>query len=213
LRQQAQRLPDVERPAILVGTADELDTLLDLRGEADVTFDRILARNPLTDFDLQRMPFAPVVERLGDGRRFCLAQIVPRHGQRLYELVDWSGAAAELADRVQAAEEEIYGDAGDPMVNWDVADLEQALRRAGFSRVHVETERQKDERRLTSRHLERWFEVEMTEDGRPSYGARLGQAGLTTAEVEAVAHRYRRQLEGATVTWHSTVATVVAEGE
>ncbi len=48
LRQQAERLPDLERPFILIGDLTELDTLLTLRGEDDLRFDRILARNLVT---------------------------------------------------------------------------------------------------------------------------------------------------------------------
>src|SRR5690606_16832135 len=51
LRQQAQRLPELQRPVILVGTPAELDYLLALRGEEDVRFDRVLARNPFTQKD------------------------------------------------------------------------------------------------------------------------------------------------------------------
>lgn len=45
LRQQADKLPELERPRILQGSLTELDYLLHLRGEADLQFDRILGRN------------------------------------------------------------------------------------------------------------------------------------------------------------------------
>jgi putative ATPase len=52
VRQQAERLPELERPFILIGALSELPTLLALREEAEIRFDRILARNPLTSHQI-----------------------------------------------------------------------------------------------------------------------------------------------------------------
>ena len=48
LRQQAQRLAELERPAVLIGEFGELDGLLELRGEAELQFDAIIGRNAFT---------------------------------------------------------------------------------------------------------------------------------------------------------------------
>ncbi len=45
LRQMAEKLPELERPFILIGALNELAYLLALRGEANLKFDRILGRN------------------------------------------------------------------------------------------------------------------------------------------------------------------------
>src|SRR6267143_31431 len=44
LRQQAERLPEVERPAILVGALTEFPALLAARGKQEVRFDAVVGR-------------------------------------------------------------------------------------------------------------------------------------------------------------------------
>jgi len=237
LRQQAARLPEVERPVILIGPADELDYLLSLRGEDDVRFDRILGRNAFSGTaqgDLANRPaVTSLAVRLLPGGRLVLAQAIPRHTQRLYDLVSW-GRATALREKVVTAEEAIYADAADPLVNWDADDLRAALEVAGLSDVRVSVETQTEERVITAGHLERWFApspfpregsgVGAGKDplpnpppkgeetgGRSSYGERLLTGGLSAAEVAKVAKLFREQLAEQTVAWGSRLAYIRAE--
>ncbi|MBK8903591.1 MAG: AAA family ATPase [Anaerolineaceae bacterium] len=211
LRQQAARLPELERPFILIGDLTELDTLLALRGEDDLMFDRILARNPITQFPNYSLTdlFTPLKQRLLPDGRFCLAQTIPQHGQRLYRLVDWSGETKTLANKVAQAEEATYADTADPLVNWNETDLKAGLEAAGFTAVTVQLDREKGQRRLTGGHLERWF-------GKPgdsapgTYGQKLLAGGLSDKEVEKVRALYRRQLEEQVVGWETAVAYITA---
>ncbi|NJN55925.1 MAG: hypothetical protein HC804_14975 [Anaerolineae bacterium] len=109
LRQMAEKLPEMERPSILIGALTELPYLLSLRGETEQQFDRILGRNLFTDY---RLPITDY-EALGKLRewllldgRLCLIQTIPRHGQRLGQLVEWGGQA-KLQEKVTAVEEHI----------------------------------------------------------------------------------------------------------
>jgi putative ATPase len=224
LRQQAERLPELERPAILIGDLSELDYLLSLRDEEDLRFDRILGRNPFT-FHASRFTPGEVIELLGnrllpDGR-LVIAQTIPRHGQRLYALVDWSSVPSELAEKVEAAEEAIYSDASDPLVNWDERDLEAALQKAGLAQVRIQVEKQIEQRKITAEHLARWFgqaivsgqpdSVDSIQDKeRPSYGRRLLDAGLTPAERDQIGALYQRELLHQDVTWHTLIAYIQA---
>jgi putative ATPase len=231
LRQQAVRLPEVERPVILIGEPAELDYLLSLRDEADVRFDRILGRNFLSDSNRIVGVSPALFARLLPGGRLVLSQSVPRHTQRLYDLVAW-GRETKLREKVVTAEESIYSAADDPVVNWDADDLVAALEATGFSAVQVTTEAQTEERRITTEHLDRWFGAaplpnplpqgegtrspsrgEGLGEGikRPSYRERLLAGGLSTAEVERVARVFREQLAEQTVSWQSRVAYVRAE--
>jgi len=218
LRQQAGRLGELERPAVLIGRLDELNYLLKLRGEEDLLFDRILGRNVFTSETI-RSPGNVSQDQLGallrkalapDGR-LCLAQVAPRYGQRLYALVDWSGVSSALAKRVQRAEEDIYHDAVDPMVNWETDDLAASLSQAGFEDVEVQVLHQLEQRRITAAQLERWFTFEAASNGgRASYADRLADAGLKSSAIEQVAELYRRQLEDQVVNWESTIVAIRA---
>ncbi len=208
LRQQAARLPEIERPAVLVGDPAELDYLLALRGEADVRFDCILGRNILTN--KERIAGVPpaLARHLLPGGRLVLAQAIPRHIQRLYALIEW-GRDAKLRDKVMAAEEAIYSDPADPMVNWDESDLSAALEAAGLSDVRMIVEEQTEERLITAAHLDRWFGGG-AEDGRSSYRERLLAGGLTTAEAVKIERLFRAQLMEKSVKWNGRLAYLQA---
>ncbi|MFW6096845.1 MAG: AAA family ATPase [Chloroflexota bacterium] len=210
LRQQAERLAQLQRPHVLVGEATDLARLLQLRGEEDVRFDRVLARNPLAQFTLDPAPLQAAGQHLGDEGLFVFAQVIPRHGQRLYKLVDWSDTEPALQEDVAAAEETLYNDDSDSLTGWDAPDLEQALREAGFTILSLREERHTEQRRLTDRHLQRWFQEEPLENDRPTYRAHLQQASLSNAEIDEVSRLYSRQLRDETVEWESMIVYVVA---
>ncbi len=209
LRQMAAKLPEMERPFILIGPFTDLEKLLTLRGEADLRFDRILARNLLTIDDLQ-LTIGELMRWLGADGRLCLIQPIPRHTQRLYALVAWDDDA--LRAKVAAAEETIYHDPTDPLVNWDEDDLVSGLRAAGLE-IHMSIEKQTEQRRITAAHVARWFpqEVGGAPQAKSSYAQRLRDAGLSGAEVEKVAALYRRKLGEQTVHWQTAVLYLVGK--
>ncbi len=203
LRQQAERLAEMERPSILIGNPDELNHLLTLRGEADLKFDRIIGRNLVQlAIDNWQLTIGNLAGWLANDGRLCLIQSIPRHSQRLYQLVDWPDAA--LRDKVAAAEDAIYHDESDPLVNWDEANLAAALQAAGLD-VQMSSERQSEQRRITADHLARWFPDDNAYQTKLSYAQRLQAAGLTAGEVAQVAGMYGRKLQNQIVDWRSTV--------
>lgn len=220
LRQMAERLPEMERPSVLIGQLSELDYLLNLRGEADLKFDRILARNLFTEYGIRMTDDELRGDReiggedttrlrdwlLPDGR-LCLIQTIPRHGQRLYRLVAWGGQT-KLGDKVAAAEEAIYHDENDPLVNWDEVDVQAALTAVGFSHIHAQLETETSQRQITEAHLARWFGEGDGE--RVGYGRRLQNGGLTKKEITLVETLYRQQLLGRVVEWGTAVLFLVA---
>jgi putative ATPase len=210
LRQQAARLPEVERPVILVGKPDELDYLLALRGEEELRFDCILGRNIRATEKREALTnsiLKDLAARLLPSGRLVLSQSIPRHTQRLYALVEW-GRDTKLREKVVAAEEAIYANFDDPLVNWDANDLAAALDEAGFSEVRMSVDEQTEERLITAAHLDRWFGT--GEADRPSYRERLLAGGLTAAEADKIEKRYRGQMTEQIVTWSLQQVIVIA---
>jgi len=196
LRQMADQMAELERPFILIGSLSELDYLLELRGEANIKFDHIIGRNLKTGaltIDDWQLTIDNLRGKLGKNGRLSLIQPIPRHTQRLYKLIDWAGHEAglkSLGEQVAIAEEAIYHDADDPLVNWDERDLGE----------NIQLERQMEQRRLSQAHLQRWFGGETG-----SYGERLG---LTAVNLKKVQEIYGRQLRDKVVEWESVVAYV-----
>ena len=213
LRQQAERLPEIERPVVLAGMPEELDYLLSLRGEADVRFDRILGRNVLSVSEPDRFSetFQVLAAHLLPGGRLVLCQNMPRYTQRLHALVDWGGDA-KLRDRVLAAEETIYSDPADPLVNWDERDLAAALEAAGLVDIRVTVEEQTEERLITEAHIGRWFGAGSA-GGRPSYRERLLAGGLTSEEADEVEKLFRSRLSEQAAGWKNRMAWLTGTGD
>lgn len=174
-------------------------------------FDRILGRNVVLTGAPGNLALSQLTPLLFPDGRLCLVLSVPRHGQRLYELVEWEGVDEALRVKVRQGEEAIYQDERDPLVNWDEQDVVAWFAAAHLRLTHQQLTTQTEQRRLTPAHLERWFGEGLLADARPRYSQRLRSAGLTPAELEQVATLYRRQLSDQTVTWHTTHLFICGE--
>ncbi len=140
-----------------------------------------------------------------------LAEVVPRHTQRLYRLVDMAALDEDLAKRVVGVEEAIYTDPDDTMVNWDSVDLRAIFDQNTLTGVEFFEETVTAPFRVGAGQVARWFAVD-SNNGRPTYAWRLLNAsgGLTQDELTQLKQVFERQLVGQMVSWQSTVAYVVA---
>jgi putative ATPase len=204
LRQQAERLPELRRPVVLVGEMNELPELLALRGEADLRFDANVGRNVLGSLADKESAVRLAAGLLRPGGRLSLVETVVKGAQRLCELVDLSPLGDDLRARVVEAEEQIYSAEDDPLVNWDEGDLERFLRAAGLDELSVEVEVQATETLIGPAAIERWFSPAQ-EGKRPSYSQQLLRR-VTPDELVDVQALFRRQLAGQTVPWRSRLA-------
>ncbi|MEM7117687.1 MAG: hypothetical protein AAF614_34965 [Chloroflexota bacterium] len=215
LRQLAERMPELERPIVLMGSGLELEHLLALRGESDVRFDRIVGRNLFTQTAHEAgATLAEVRKWVGENGRFVFSQVIPQHGQRLYNLVDWTSQPASLREKVVAAEEAIYTNPDDSLVNWDEQLLVAGLEASGWGEIDGFLEEQTEQRRVTAAQLERWFgegAKGKRGNGRLTYRQRLHKVGLTAAEMQQVEKLYRRQLQQQLVAWQTTLLYLVAQ--
>jgi putative ATPase len=209
LQQQAERVPEVERPIVLIGDLPDLPALLRTRAAQEVRFDAVVGRNALTRQADKVTAFTHLHAWLREAGRLSLAEVVPRRAQRLSALVDLTDLGSALATRLQEAEEAIYHAPDNGLLNWDLADLEVALQAAGF-RLHaaLSCEMQTAERRITAAHLGRWFTVSDSQD-HPTYASHL-LAHLTAAELQRVEARFRQQLLDQIVPWRTAVTYVTA---
>lgn len=225
LRQQAERLPEMERPAVLVGEIDELSALLALRGEGDLLFDAVVGRNALGRLPDKAGALRSLAGRLRPGGRLSLAETIARHTHRLYSLVgdDPSRLGEDLYRRVCDAEEAIYADPGDPFVNWEAADLERLLAEAGFEGVTAEVEAQTNDLLVTQAVMDRWFALDAErglaspalqgsasgDGGRPSYAQHLLRR-ITPQELALVRAEFQRRLAGQPIPWRAETAFLAA---
>jgi putative ATPase len=209
LREQADRLPELERPTILSGTLEDLPTLVQEPGQADLRFDIMVGRNVLTRQE-DRLAVARVISSLlSSTGHIVLAEAIPRRAQRLYRLVDISTLGDDLVGRIIQVEESIYQATNDPMVNWDADDLERAFASAGLA-VTLKVEIDERESQITPAQLNRWFDP--TPDGqRKSYAGHLLASQMFSNDDLA---RYKALLTQAVdrpLPWTTTIAFMKAE--
>ena len=106
-----------------------------------------------------------------------------------------------------AAEEAIYADRADPLVNCDAEDLRAAWEAAGLTDVSLELVETSSEARITPAMLARWFNPAAAGE-RPAYSQRLA-ASLDPDELAGVQALYERTLAGATMPWRTVIAHLV----
>ncbi len=205
LQEQAAALPEIDRPHLRQGTLGELPALF---GEDWLRFDAIVGRNALL-FEMDKeAALTQLVALLGKDGWLALAERVAQQTPRLYDLVDLSGLGSNLARRVMAAEEGIYAEAENAMVNWNEAQLaliaDKLATKTG-RRATVTREIHEGDLQVTNALFQRWFSPGDGE--RPSYRERL-EILLREEEVKAVEALYRRQLLNCTVPWPSHTALV-----
>lgn len=203
LVEQAQALPLLDRPQVLLGDLEDLPRLL--AEEPDLRFDAVVGRNALLTSADKVEALARIRERMAPNGWLALAERVPRHTQRIHALLDLDELPAELRERYVAAEEAIYHQADDPLVGWDETDLEQVLRQVfpGAAHVRVELEEETVTLQVTPAVVTRWFGSGRPE--RPSYGEWLARR-LDADEVALVRRLLERQLLERSVAWRSRVA-------
>ncbi|MGQ9516349.1 MAG: AAA family ATPase [Anaerolineae bacterium] len=205
LLEQAGRLPELERPVVWKGRTWDLPRLMGQAGEPALRFDRVIGRNVFTEEPDKPALARLLAELLRPEGRIVLAEVVPRRAQRLYALVEPAALPRDLAERWKEAEEATYADAGNPMVNWDIPELESAFGKAGLD-VRIEVVEESNERVLGPRHIEQWFTP--ASSGRPSYIQRLLASGLLTEEEMELLRQQLSRLVGRPLEWRTTVAYV-----
>ncbi|MDX1416066.1 MAG: hypothetical protein R3293_17850, partial [Candidatus Promineifilaceae bacterium] len=209
LRQQAMKLADLDQPVVMIGKPEEIDYLMTLRNEEDIRFDRIIGRNVFTR-SIASLPeqMGNLIQKMKPAGLLCFSQVIPQYTQRLYKLVDWSGHD-ELRTKVAEAEELIYKDPHDALVSWNETDLEMFISKL-IDQVDVLVDRQNEERHISERQIESWFQLGESSAGRLSYGQRLINSGLTLDELEQAEFLYRRSLFSSLIPWNVTTAYIKA---
>ncbi len=208
LRDQADKLEELQRPAVLVGTLLDLDALLADQAVAGLKFDVIVGRNVLSRSDQWAEHLTVLQHALAPHGTVSLAERLPRASQRLYRLVEPGALSARLAAQWQEAEEGMYSSPDDPVVNWGPGELLQALRSPHLADCRVEERTLISEMLVTRSQIERWFGA--GRDGRPGYGDMLRRS-LSDDEMREVELALVSAIAGKTVAWSRTVLFVTAQ--
>lgn len=200
LQEQSAALPELSRPIVLQTPLLDLPTTLTTL-DPHLRFDCIIGRNALLAETDKVRAVKILMEFLRPDGNLALAETVPQHTQRLYDLVDAKQFNTKIYKRLVKAEEAIYQNTDDAMVNWDGDRLRSLLQNAGLI-AEVQLETTQTDLQITSALLERWFG---TGGARPSYGDHLTGV-FNTAELATVQAIFCRTLTNQMVKWKGAIA-------
>jgi putative ATPase len=205
LEGRARALVELERPKILVGELKSLPELLERGGSGQMRLDAAVGRNALFREADKAGCLRAVAAVMRPGGQISLAEIVPSEGMRLSELLNLESEDERFRRKLAEAEEGIYGDHENPLVNWSAEDYCKMLEKAGFKVLKRETRRFADRRTIRSQDIERWFSPQ-----NGSYGTRASTV-LSSTELERLRAICEHQLIVGELDWKSTVLFVSTE--
>ena len=200
LCEQATNLPGLRRPTFINGSPEDIRRILAESGWGDVRFDFIIGRNILASVQDRPALLDTLKQLLAPNGTVALAENLPCRGQRLSLL-----ASSNLPDSIRSAEELIYSNPDDPLVNWDENTLTAELRQAGFQSAECQLLELKRSQIIPHGTMERWMDTGKED----SYAARLLKAGASENDVRAL-RQAMASLAGKTALFHSTTAVIAA---
>jgi putative ATPase len=199
LQEQAAALPELLRPIVVQTSIESLSLSEDLR------FDIILGRNALMKVFDKVGVIESLHQWLQPKGQIILAESIPQQAQRLYDLLPETALKPALKKALVKAEDQIYNNSTDPMLNWNISDLQRYFEQAGFS-VAIQIERSTSQSLITAALLDRWFALN-TEPA--SYRDRLALI-LTADQIATIETIFRRYLLNQTVNWSSSIGFIRA---
>ncbi len=219
-QQQTKQLEPLQQPVVLVcesiyelASKPVKELLLNpIEGEREFLsslFEVVIGRNVLTHLADKAQAVSTIAQLLKPDGRVVLTEIVPHYTQRLNQLVDLSTLSAELVARIQQAEEAIYAQPLDPMVNWTDHDLAAIFEPTAWRDVQTIAETLTSDRQIGREQIARWFATAPIGQ-RLTFAQHLLAAGLTAEEVAHLRHLFEQQLAEQVVAWQSRVVYVTA---
>jgi putative ATPase len=200
LIEQARSLPELIRPNVIQSSILALAESL----PKGLQFDAIVGRNILMGAEDKPQILQSLRPLLQPAGTIVLAEAIPKLAQRLYNLISLDALPPKLQSKLQKAEEAIYANSDDAMVNWDLQDLQQDFAQMGWV-LQIEMATTETQVLITAAMLDRWF----TPNER-SYHDRLG-VSLNQKELAEVQKIFRQQLLNQQVTWQTNIAFLLAK--
>ena len=198
--EQAALLSELARPQLVEVAAN--DWVAALASTQIGTFDGIVGRNALMAIEHKTAAVGQIKALLAATGTVALAESIPARGQRLSQLLDDVGVARSLLAALSKAEDKLYQNPKDPMVNWDADDLRQCFDAVQL-KCEIEIQIFHSNITLSADVLSRWFS-----EGSKYYNL-INQAGLSIENLEQIEAAFF-QLKNKTVKWQKHIAFIRA---
>lgn len=197
LQEQAALLPELMQPVVIQSVLADLPLHLKPDG---LKFDRLLGRNALfadADKSERLQQWANLLQPDGV---LVLAETIPRRTQRLYQLIDAKALKTSLYKQLVKAEEQIYHNETDPLVNWEIDSFTEISKALQLT-IEVEVVPTQTTVRVNTAMLERWFSPGQQ---RRSYADRLAEV-LPDSALKTIQEVFTRLLTNQFIQWQGAI--------
>ncbi len=207
LTEQSAVLSELSRPTVFKASATNWLAALKQQTKTDssILFDGIIGRNVLMALPDKLAAIQQIFQLLSPTGQLVLAESIPSRSQRLSQLLEPNSIESDLLKQLTAAENQLFHDSTDAMVNWDVPDLQRDFANVGLN-CQIQTVTFKTPLVITSALLDRW----LGQSGK--YRQLLTSQNLSSKEIDLIAQQVTRQLANQSVLWHRSIAFIQATG-
>ncbi len=143
---------------------------------------------------------------LADGWKAIISQRIPCHGQKLSLLIkeqiltpETIPAFRDILDKMDAAEQEFFGDRTNPLFSWDGLQIANEFRKKGFT-VKYAPQELTEKRKITPTEIQKWFNPETS-----AYGAKMYET-IGKNDLQKIVNLLLAASENTLFNWHTEIA-------
>ena len=148
---------------------------------------------------------------LAQGFNIIISQKIPCNGQRISALVkeqiltpDSINPFKPILDKMEAAEQEFFGDRENPLFSWDGIFIANMFRKQGFN-VKVANQDLVEKRRINTAEIQKWFDVQNS-----AYGAKMYET-VGGADLQKIVNLIIAASEKTIFNWKTEIAFLKIE--
>lgn len=200
LKTMAMRFPALSRPQILKSKVETVkQDIIKATGEK-IAFDVVIGRNILGHASDKISLIQQLSYCLGENGHIVLAETVHSASQKISDLINFKHG---LKKKFQNAENALFANVNDPMVNWNSESLKKDLNETKAFKIKISKITFSPIRRISPPDIDYWLRVS-PKDTKKSLGDHLRMviSKQKFIEVEKMLHS---QLDNVELPWNSTV--------
>lgn len=137
--------------------------------------------------------------------KIIISQKIPAHGQKISDLVkkqiltsETSAVFNSILEKLEAAEQEFFGDRTNPLFTWDGVFIANTFREKGFD-VKLTTEEFIEKRRITRDEIKKWFD-----GSKSAYGAKM-QETVGSGDLQKIINLLETASDNTLFSWKNEI--------
>ena len=202
----ASKIDTLCRPQIVKSSWELFDVDLQNNAGKSVKFDKIIGRDILLHSKNKIEFINRMIPLLAKKGCVVLSETVPSEGQRISQLIENDSMDRTIAELLLRAEDELFNDPSDLMVNWTSGSLTNDIGAIDGVQLHTHLLSECPVKKVFHKDIDYWFR-DTADHERLSLGKRLGEY-CTTEQIEKIKRVLHSTLDNKDMPWR-TVTMIV----